>query len=218
MRGVLLNDQRWQRRLVMMVKAPKAGRAKTRLARDVGKARAAGFYRHATTTLVGRLGVDRRWEMILAVDPLSAMYQDWSSVWPAHLTRVPQGGGDLGDRMGFMVEAMPPGPVVIIGSDSPHVSTGLIMEAFNRLRRDDMVVGPAPDGGYWLIGFRRARSAPELFKNVRWSTEHTLADTLATLPKGFCVSDLPVLDDIDDGADLAANPEILLRSRSAAIA
>ncbi len=214
MKGTLLHDRRWCRRLVMMVKAPKAGRAKTRLARDVGKARAAGFYRHATSTLVNRLGNDRRWEMVLAVDPVSALHQEWGSVWPPHLQRVTQGQGDLGDRMGLMVSSMPPGPVVIIGSDSPHVSTSLIAEAFARLGRDDVVLGPAPDGGYWLIGFRRTRTAPRLFEGVRWSTEYTLDDTLATLPEDYRVSQLPVLEDVDEGVDLASNPEILLRSQS----
>ncbi len=197
-----------------MVKAPKAGRAKTRLAKTVGKARAAGFYRHATATLVQRLGRDKRWQTILAVDPVAALHSAWGSVWPAHIARVTQGAGDLGDRMGLMVDALPPGPGVIIGSDSPHVSKELIREAFEKLRGNDVVVGPAPDGGYWMIGFRRYISAPELFKNVRWSTEQTLTDTLATLPSDFKVGLLPVLTDVDEGADLAANPDILLRSKA----
>ena len=214
MRGMLNNGQPWQQRLVMMVKAPKAGCAKTRLARDIGKARAAGFYRHATSALVTRLGTDRRWEMVLAVDPVSALYQDWTSVWPAHIARVAQGGGDLGDRMGRLFQDMPPGPIVIIGSDSPHVSTDLITEAFARLRGNDVVIGPAPDGGYWLIGLRRARHAPALFENVRWSTQYTLEDTLATLPDSFRVATLPVLADIDEGEDLQANPDVLIRSQA----
>ncbi len=212
MRGSLVPQEGYAQRLVLMVKAPKAGRAKTRLAKSVGKARAASFYRHATATLVNRLGRDKRWQTILAVDPISAIYKAWASVWPPHLQRLTQGTGDLGDRMGLQVDALPPGPVVIIGSDSPHVSKELIQKAFERLRGSDAVIGPAPDGGYWLIGFRRFRPAPELFKNVRWSTEHTLADTLETLPDNFRVSYLPVLTDVDEGEDLATNPGILIRS------
>ena len=214
MRGTLLPGEGFKQRLVMMVKAPKAGRAKTRLAKSVGKARAAGFYRHATATLVNRLSRDPRWEMILAVDPVKAIQENWTSVWPKHVKRVTQGQGDLGDRMGLMVDALPDGPIVIIGSDSPHVSQDLIKQAFDKLRSDDVVIGPAPDGGYWLIGLRRYRHAPDLFDNVRWSTEHTLDDTLKSLPETFKVGYLPVLTDVDEGEDLENNPTILLRSKA----
>jgi hypothetical protein len=198
----------------MFVKAPKTGRAKTRLAKDIGYARAAGFYRHATTTLTQRLGQDTRWQTVLAVDPPSALAGGWCSVWPLHLPRVSQGHGDLGERIGRMFMDLSPGPVIIIGSDAPQVSTTLIVEAFAKLRGADAVFGPAKDGGYWLIGMKRSYAAPNPFKNVRWSTEHTLKDTLATLPKSYRIAWLPELDDVDEGADLQAQPKILLRSIS----
>lgn len=213
MKAGLMQDSIWEQRLVMFVKAPKAGRAKTRLARDIGKARAAGFYRHATRTLADRLGADKRWETLLAVDPVSVLHTGWHSVWPAHVPRVSQGQGDLGDRMALMFTALPPGPVVVIGTDAPQISTEMVAKAFALLRGVDLVVSPAPDGGYSLIGMRRLRAAPGMLLNVRWSTEHTLDDTLASLPKHFTVARLPEIDDIDEGVDLAANPDVLLRSR-----
>ena len=202
----------WHPRLVMFVKAPRAGRAKTRLAKDIGAARAAGFYRHATQTLTQRLGRDPRWQLLMAVDPPCVLESGWENIWPPHLTRIGQGGGDLGDRMGRVFEKLPPGPVLIIGSDAPQISTAQIAQAFKKLRGADAVFGPAPDGGYWLIGMRRDYAAPNLFENVRWSTEHALKDTIKTLPSTYRISYLSELDDVDEGADLLAQPKILLRS------
>ena len=88
------------------------------------------------------------------------------------------------------------GPVVIIGSDIPGIGTQHIAAAFHAFSSADAVIGPADDGGYWLIGVshRRRRMAP--FSNVRWSTEHTLADTM----RGFAdakVALISTLTDID---------------------
>lgn len=204
----------WQRTLVIFVKAPQAGRAKTRLATGIGPSRAMAFYRMATDILVQRLGRDRRWHTVLAVDPVAAAGRGWEHLWPPPLPRLAQGDGDLGDRLRRILNKLPPGPVVIIGSDAPQVSRADIARAFRQLAGHDAVAGPAGDGGYWLVGLKRLRSAPEAFRQVRWSGEHALADTLASLPPSFSVARLPALNDIDTAADLRANPSVLLRSRA----
>ncbi|NHK28743.1 glycosyltransferase [Parvularcula flava] len=196
--------------LVIFLKAPMAGRAKTRLAAGIGLARAVSFYRQSTNILVKRLGSDPRWRTVLAVDPPTAVGRGWWHAWPPHLERVGQVRGDLGQRLRHVLDAVPPGPVVIIGSDAPQVSRNHIARAFHLLRHLDAVAGPAEDGGYWLIGLKRLKAAPEVFLNVRWSGEHALSDTLASLPKDFSIARLPVLQDVDEAADL--DYKILLRS------
>ena len=106
--------------------------------------------------------------------------------------------------MGRVFRHMPPGPVVIIGADIPGVTRAHIARAFAALGKADAVFGPAPDGGYWLIGLKRtAPPPPGMFRAVRWSTAHALADTRATIPHlRIAVTDR--LQDVDDAADLAA--------------
>ena len=107
--------------------------------------------------------------------------------------------------MGRVFERLPPGPVVIVGSDIPGIDTSLVSLAFARLGRHEVVFGPAADGGYWLIGLARRRLAPRalarrLFRDVRWSGPHALADTRRNLPSGAEAPPLVVLEDIDDAA------------------
>ena len=143
---------------------------------------------------------DPRWQVVLAVAPDKADLN--SRVWPAHLPRWPQGRGDLGDRMGRMLRAAAPGPVCVIGADIPGIRPAHIAEAFRTLGNHDAVFGPAPDGGYWLVGLKRARPVPPtLFANVRWSTQHALADTIATLPD-HRIARIATLNDVDTIDDL----------------
>ena len=183
-----------------MVKEPRPGRVKTRLGRDIGMVPAAWWFRHQALTLLRRLR-DPRWELILAVSPDAAGMA--SRIWPADLPRVPQGTGDLGARMGRLMRHMPPGPTCIIGADIPGITPAHIADAFRALGDHDAVFGPASDGGYWLVGLKRATPPPPtLFNSVRWSTEHALSDSRATLP-GRRIATIATLSDIDTAADLA---------------
>jgi hypothetical protein len=122
-------------------------------------------------------------------------------VWPGTWRQIGQGTGDLGERMGRVMRALPPGPAVIIGTDVPDIRPDHVARAFRALGRHDAVFGPAADGGYWLVGLRRRPRVPEIFEGVRWSTEFALADTLANALT-LDVALLDVLDDVDDGAAL----------------
>lgn len=94
---------------------------------------------------------------------------------------------------------LPPGPVVVIGSDIPEIRRHHIAEAFRVLGSHPFVFGPARDGGYWLVGARRRPAeTPDIFAGVRWSTEHALADTLAHLGPGQAGPELAALEDVDD--------------------
>ncbi len=182
-----------------MVKEPHPGRVKTRLGRDIGMVGAAWWFRHQTQSLIRRLR-DPRWQIVLAVSPDREGLN--SRIWPVDLLRVPQGNGDLGDRMGRMLRDMPKGPICLIGADIPGITRGHIARAFKALGSAQMVFGPAPDGGYWLVGAQRyGAMSTNLFRDVRWSTEHALADTLASIP-GTRVAFLDYLRDVDTVADL----------------
>ena len=185
-----------------MVKEPRAGRVKTRLGRDIGMTEAAWWFRHQSRSLLRRLE-DPRWRIYLAVTPdIEGMS---SRVWPSQFRRIPQGQGDLGRRMSRAL-ARTVGPSLLIGADIPGVSKAHILRGFRSLGSAPSVVGPTPDGGFWLIGLRYpTRRYPQLFQNVRWSHPKTLDDALPTLPAPVGIID--TLRDVDDAEDLRALEE-----------
>lgn len=186
--------------LVIFTRQPRIGVGKRRLAAQVGDVAAWRFQRWALAQLHRELGRDPRWTTWLGVTPDPAAHSA-RDAWMTGARRVGQGGGDLGARMTRIVGRLPPGAVVIIGSDAPQVRRPDIAAAFAALRRWGTVFGPALDGGYWLVGLAgRSRRAPP-FEAVRWSTAHALADTLANLPAPPAPP-LRTLEDVDDAASL----------------
>lgn len=188
--------------LVIMIKEPRPGRVKTRLGQGIGVIPATWWFRHQSARLIRSLR-DPRWQIVLAVAPDRAVT---SRVWPADLPRLAQGGGDLGQRMKRMLKGVSSapahGPVCLIGADIPGITRAHIARAFAALGHSDAVFGPATDGGYWLVGAKHPARLPKtLFQNVRWSSEHALADSVATLP-GWRITQTDVLNDVDTAADL----------------
>ncbi len=188
-----------RRSIVIMVKEPRPGRAKTRLGRDLGMVCAAWWYRHQVGRLIRNLR-DPRWRIVLAVSPDQATTNSY--IWPRDLVRVPQGRGNLGDRMKRLLRSIPPMPVCIISSDTPAINRNTIWSAFRALGTADAVVGPTTDGGYWLIGLKGTRPlANDIFHGVRWSTPYALEDTIASL-SGLHLEQIARLSDIDEASDL----------------
>ncbi|MCV6598494.1 MAG: TIGR04282 family arsenosugar biosynthesis glycosyltransferase [Mangrovicoccus sp.] len=184
-----------------MVKEPHPGRVKTRLGREIGYVPAAWWFRHQSRAVLKRLR-DPRWDLQLAVSPdREGML---SRIWPRDLRRIPQGQGDLGARMGRLLRAggTGAGPVIVIGADIPGITKPHIAHAFHLLQSHDAVLGPAEDGGYWLIGAARRRALPPaLFQDVRWSSPYALADTEHSL-RGQNIARAATLWDVDRAADL----------------
>lgn len=187
------------RLLVIFAKAPVIGGAKTRLARGIGKVGAWRIYRAMTARLVRRLR-DKRWTRRLVIAPDRALARSFPGVWPRDVARAGQGGGDLGDRQARVFAER--GPICVIGSDAPGVTRGDIAAAFQQLKRHDAVIGPAEDGGYWLLALNGP--APRgLFEGVRWSHDQTRADLEARLTvHGFSITRLRSLRDVDEAGDL----------------
>ena len=179
--------------LIVFARAPRLGTVKRRLARDIGAMAALRFYRGQLGRLLRQVGRDRRWRTELAVTPDRVR-------WPTGVPMHPQGGGDLGQRMGRALVRHR--RAVLVGCDIPGLGAADIAAAFKALGRADAVFGPAEDGGYWLVGLGPRRPAAP-FAGVRWSTEHALADTLANC-RGHRVALLRRLRDVDTAADLVA--------------
>ncbi len=185
--------------LVIFVRAPLLGRVKRRLAAGIGAIAARRFYSATTARLLRRVGADRRWRCRLAVTP--DRFASRGRFWPGEVPRFGQGGGDLGDRMGRALGRFGHAPTVIVGSDIPDIEASHIDAAFRALGAHDAVLGPAADGGYWLIGARDPLGLPDPFRGVRWSGPDALSDTLTNLG-GRRVALLETLADVDVPEDL----------------
>ena len=113
-----------------------------------------------------------------------------------------QSGRDLGERMHNAIAAMPPGPVVMVGTDIAGLRRQHITRAFRALERHEAVFGPALDGGYWLVGLVPELRDAGIFSAVRWSTRHALADTLANIPTSCATALVGTLGDVDTFEDV----------------
>lgn len=185
--------------LIIMAKAPIMGRAKTRLARDIGAAHAKRIYRAMMGEVI-RNTADPRWDTILAVTPTSFMGKvpDWRGQ-----TQIPQVSGSLSPRLASVFARK--GKVVCIGTDCPDVNAKDIAAAFKSIGRGRHVLGPADDGGFWLIGTLGPARA-DLFDNVRWSHADTLSDMEARFEGR--VATLRTLIDVDDLKALRARKRL----------
>lgn len=196
-------------RLVVFTRYPEPGATKTRLVPALGREGAADLQRRmteralSTARRVGTMSLEVRYTGATA----EAM-KEWLGTAPSY---AEQGDGDLGDRMArAFTEAFATGyeRVVIIGIDSPELSPGLLRAALDGLRKNAVVLGPATDGGYYLIGVRRGESErviPSVFEGIEWGTEGVLNQTQVALDTaGVRAHFLAPLDDVDRPEDLGA--------------
>lgn len=189
-----------EQRLTVFLRAPRPGAVKTRLAATLGAAEACAAYRHLVETLLQQLVELENVELCFAPDDAGSEIKPWSrTTW--RLTA--QGTGDLGSRLDRAFRrAFDEGAkrVVIIGSDCPEVSASDIQAAWTALLPHDVVLGPATDGGYWLIGLRAPQSG--LFEDIPWSTNAVLRKTLERCrAAGLTTRLLRELTDVDTEAD-----------------
>lgn len=195
--------------LLVFAKAPRDGEVKTRLAAEVGDREATRIYR-----ALGRSVVDAvrggPWRTRICFTPADAREELEAWLGRDRLEFRRQAGGDLGRRMACAFEeAFAEGAerVCVVGTDVDGLEGSLVARAFSALEGRDAVLGPARDGGYWLLGLERPR--PALFEGIRWSTPRVLDETLERARGlGLRVHLLPVLRDVDHRADV---PPHLLR-------
>jgi len=193
------------RLLLVFAKEPVPGRVKTRLAAAVGDRAAARIYHEMGRRIVdGLRGGDYRIRVCFDPPDGRAAVEEWLD--PAGLEFHPQAGGDLGARLeaAFRDGFARAGAVVAIGTDAPDVGRSLVERAFTRLAHADLVLGPARDGGYYLLGLKEPN--PALFREIPWSTPGVLDATRERAESsGLTVYELPVLADVDTVEDLEAS-------------
>jgi rSAM/selenodomain-associated transferase 1 len=187
-------------KLVIFLKAPRAGSVKTRLAAGIGAAAALAAYRRITQHLLANLNGLAGMEIRFSPDDAEVDVQEWlGQGFEYH----PQGKGDLGEKLHRTFdESFSQGfaRILAIGSDCPFVTRSDIEVAWASLASHDVVIGPASDGGYWLIGLSGAQ--PGLFENIPWSTEKVLESTLQRIQAaGLSYARLRELCDIDTQSD-----------------
>jgi rSAM/selenodomain-associated transferase 1 len=189
-------------RVLLFAKAPRAGRVKTRLAREIGEARAVELYRAMGRSVA--TAVAEAYSLTVWFDPPGA--EEEMREWLGDHECRPQPDGDLGERMAFaFAEHFASGerPVIGIGADVPGISATVIADAERLLEQTEVVFGPALDGGYYLIGLRAPCDA--LFQGIPWGSSRVLRATeqrCETL--GLGVALLDPLRDLDTREDLDA--------------
>nr|WP_321247975.1 TIGR04282 family arsenosugar biosynthesis glycosyltransferase [uncultured Psychroserpens sp.] len=184
--------------LIVFTRNPELGKCKTRLAKTVGDQSALDIYKYLlqhTANVAKQVEANRY--VFYSVDI------NHNDIWSAaHFSKEQQKGNDLGERMHNAFDQLLHSgyeKVIIIGSDLLDLDKDIIEEAITSLDDHDVVLGPAEDGGYYLLGMKDLH--PALFKNKAWGTETVREDTLADL-KNKTVSLLKPLNDIDTFDDM----------------
>jgi rSAM/selenodomain-associated transferase 1 len=199
-RSVKLDD----RCLLFFVKNPERGKVKSRLAAVIGGDSAVRLYKNLVAQMLSTLK-EGTFPTYICFFPKNA--EKSTKNWLGREYRyMPQNGRDLGERMrnGF-IEAfeMAFKRVVLIGSDIPDLPLEFIEEAFIRLNKNDVVIGPAFDGGYYLIGFKDKTFFPQLFEGIAWGRKTVFDETMKKLKRSRrAVHTLPYQRDIDTAKDL----------------
>ena len=183
--------------IAIFARFPEPGRAKTRMIPVLGEAGAAALHRRLvehTLEVVRASGLPHE------VRFTGAAAGDFTGWLGSDVVLTPQGEGDLGERLRLV-----PAPTLLIGADCPDLSSTHLMEAAATLARSPAVIGPAADGGYWLLGLDRA--IPHCFDFVPWGTGTVAATTRARLAdEGITPLELQTLHDCDRPEDLARWP------------
>ena len=181
--------------IIIFIKNPELGKAKTRLAATVGDERALAIYkellRHTRETVLQI----RNCEKYLFYSSFINEQDDWPNDF-FHKKLQPK--GDLGTRITTAFEDVfeTNQPVLIVGSDCASLTSEILAEAINALKENDFVIGPAEDGGYYLIGMNEF--SPLVFEDIAWSTEQVLPQTIDKVHElGMTFGLLPTLSDID---------------------
>lgn len=184
-------------RVALFARYPTPGHAKTRLIPAIGEAAAAALHRRLVErTLATARASGLPFDLRVTGAPLEA-FAAWLG---GDVPLVAQGDGDLGERL-----ARVPAPMLLIGGDCPDLSPAHLIAAAAALEQAPAVLGPAADGGYWLLGL--ARAMPHCFAVMPWGSDAVAAQTRARLAdEGVTPIELQTLHDCDRPEDLARWP------------
>lgn len=190
--------------LLLFAKYPEKGKVKRRLVPHLGEEKVVELYKNFMLDSLSTMNASGVEFYVCVYPPDSkASFIEWLG---SDYSYLPQEGENLGERIknGFISAfARTYNRVVTIGSDIPNLPCEFINDAFSRLTTEDMVIGPAADGGYYLIGFTRTTFLPESFEGIPWGTHTVLQETLKVVKKrSHSVHLLPEWHDIDTYDDL----------------
>lgn len=189
---------------VLLVKYPEKGKVKSRLLRQIDENLVVELYRNFVLDLVDMLdksGISQ----IIAYRPKSAVekFEKWLGLRRNYL---PQRGNNLGHVLkNVCIDTYSLGfkKVILMASDCPDLPKEILQEAIVALQDYDAVIGPSPDGGYYLIGFTQEAFSPKTFEAISWSTERVFKETVSILrDQGQKVHILPEWSDVDNLVDL----------------
>ncbi|MEL4306656.1 TIGR04282 family arsenosugar biosynthesis glycosyltransferase [Joostella sp. CR20] len=188
--------------LLIFTRNPELGKVKTRLAKTIGDEKALSIYKFLLTHTANVTQKSSAKKVVYYSENITAD-DNWN---PAHFEKKLQQGNDLGERMQHAFEesfASGACNVIIIGSDLYDLTEKHIEKAFSKLEKHDVVIGPAEDGGYYLLGLKKVD--PEIFQQKNWGTDTVLRDTLENL-KNLDVALLTPLNDVDVFEDIKTHP------------
>ena len=191
--------------IIIFVRNPELGRVKTRLAKAIGDEAALETYK-ILTKHTAKIAAKSTADKIVFYSQYVEDNDPWTLL---ECKKKKQAEGDLGDKMSAAFEqafSLGYKQVVIVGSDVYSLKTEHITTAFAQLSKKDVVIGPAKDGGYYLLGLNFM--IPELFKHKKWGSSTVLENSLKDLKK-FNISLLEPLNDIDHFEDLKKEPQLL---------
>jgi rSAM/selenodomain-associated transferase 1 len=192
--------------LAIVAKYPSPGAVKTRLAATLGAAESAGLYRAFLRDLATRFSSAARRDGYTLVWAHAPGPRDLREVVGATGRLLVQRGDDFAERLYHVCADLGAAGyrrVVVVSSDSPHLPAAWVRRAFAVLDQRDVALGPAEDGGYYLVAVQAAPAPPDLFRGIRMSTPHVLAETLRRADDlRLGVELLPATFDVDEAADL----------------
>jgi uncharacterized protein len=191
---------------IVFTRYPTPGKTKTRLIPALGAAGAADLHRQMTEHTLKQVRQLQSDRVAIEIHYTGAKGDRELADWLGQdLVYRAQEGGDLGERMACsMQNTLQAGcdRVIIMGTDCPGLNIDILQLAFQQLGDRDLVLGPAIDGGYYLIGL--CRFIPELFMGISWGTSVVRQQTIEIATKlGLSIGDLPLLADIDRPEDLS---------------
>lgn len=193
-------------RLIVFSRYPEPGRSKTRMIPALGADGAAELHRRMTQHTLQwteRLAVTRPVDVRVRFTGADAIAM--AECFGSQFVYEPQSDGDLGQRLerafreSFQADCR---RVVVVGTDCPSLSDEIVRQAFDHLQDHDLVIGPATDGGYYLIGL--CQHSESLFKDIAWGSDQVLQQTLSAARQAkLSIAVLPTLADVDRPEDLA---------------
>lgn len=190
--------------LLIFTRYPEAGKTKTRLIPLLGAKGAADLHRTLTEQTVSTAKQQQQAVQMRITIYFSGGNHTLMQAWlGTELEYCPQSHGDLGQKMQQAVLtsfSQGASRVILIGTDCPELTGAILATAFQSLENVDIAIGPAQDGGYYLLGLRYP--IPEIFDHIDWGTERVLAQTQANITqKHYKTYYLPILRDIDHPED-----------------